>query len=144
MSAYVTSTGSFLPGPPVGNDEIEQILGLRRGQAEPAEGEDPQGQRHPDAPLRDRPLLSGRRIRTRRWPLRAAQACWTASPLPVSSVGMLSCATTQGDLVIPGFGSMVQAGSGIPEVELHTAHGICSSSVMAMRGGRQHAASRRP
>jgi 3-oxoacyl-[acyl-carrier-protein] synthase-3 len=35
--------------------------------------------------------------------------------------------------VIPGFGSMVQAGLGIPEVELHTAHGICSSSAMAFR-----------
>ena len=35
--------------------------------------------------------------------------------------------------MIPGFGSMVQAGLGIPEVELHTTHGICSSSVMAVR-----------
>jgi 3-oxoacyl-[acyl-carrier-protein] synthase-3 len=46
---------------------------------------------------------------------------------------MLSCATTQGDMVVPGFGSMVQAGLGIPAVELMTAHGICSSSVMAIK-----------
>jgi 3-oxoacyl-[acyl-carrier-protein] synthase-3 len=63
----------------------------------------------------------------------AARACMAASPLPLRSVGLLSCATTQGDLVIPGFGSMVQAGLGVPEVELHTAHGICSSGVMAVR-----------
>jgi 3-oxoacyl-[acyl-carrier-protein] synthase-3 len=63
----------------------------------------------------------------------AAQACMAKSPLPLRSVSVLSCATTQGDLVIPGFGSMVQAGLGIPEVELHTAHGVCSSSVMAVR-----------
>ena len=31
VSAYVTSTGSFLPGPPINNDEIEDVLGLVDG-----------------------------------------------------------------------------------------------------------------
>ena len=31
QAAYVTSTGSFLPGPPVPNDEIEEILGAVHG-----------------------------------------------------------------------------------------------------------------
>src|SRR5262249_27216580 len=63
----------------------------------------------------------------------AARRCLEDSPVPVRSIGMLSCATTQGDLVVPGFGSMVQAELGIPAVELLTAHGICSSSVMAIK-----------
>ena len=63
----------------------------------------------------------------------AARQCLDASPVPARSIGMLSCATTQGDMVVPGFGSMVQAGLGVPAVELLTAHGICSSSVMAVK-----------
>jgi 3-oxoacyl-[acyl-carrier-protein] synthase-3 len=63
----------------------------------------------------------------------AARQCLDGSPLPARSIGMLSCATTQGDMVIPGFGSMVQSGLEMPGVELLTAHGICSSSVMAVK-----------
>lgn len=40
----------------------------------------------------------------------AARKCLDESPVPARSIGMLSCATTQGDMVVPGFGSMVQAG----------------------------------
>ncbi len=132
MSAYITSTGAFLPGPPVGNDEIEAILGLVEGR-----------------PSRlKRRILKANGIQTRHFAIDrehrtthttagmgalAAQACMQASPVPVKSIGLLSCATTQGDLVIPGFGSMIQGELGIPEVELHTSHGICASSAMAIR-----------
>jgi len=132
MNAYVTSTGSFLPGPPIGNDEIEEILGYVEGKP---------------SRLMSR-ILKANGIKTRHYAIdkshrtthsnaqmavEAARTCMAASPLPLRTVGLLSCATTQGDLVIPGFGSMVQAGLGIPEVELHTSHGICSSSAMAIR-----------
>ena len=132
MNAYITSTGSYLPGPPIGNEEMEEILGVVDGRS---------------SRLKAR-ILKANGIRTRHYAMDneqrtthsneqlavlAARACMAASPLPMRSVGLLSCATTQGDLVIPGFGSMVQAGLGVPEVELHTAHGVCSSSVMAVR-----------
>ena len=132
MNAYVTSTGSFLPGPPIGNDEIEEILGYVEGKP---------------SRLKAR-ILKANGIKTRHYAIdkshrttvsnsqmavEAARACMARSALPLRGVGLLSCATSQGDLVLPGFGSMVQAGLGIPEVELHTSHGICSSSAMAIR-----------
>jgi 3-oxoacyl-[acyl-carrier-protein] synthase III len=132
MNAFITSTGSFLPGPPVDNDHIEQVLGLVEGRP---------------SRLKSR-ILKANGIQTRHYAIDvehrtthsnaelavgAARTCMAASAVPLRSVGILSCATTQGDLVIPGFGSMVQAGLGISEVELHTAHGICSSSAMAVR-----------
>ncbi len=132
MSVYVTSTGSFLPGPPIDNDQIEDILGLIDGRP---------------SRLKSR-ILKANGIRTRHYAMdrehrtthsnaelavAAARNCMLSSPVPMRSVRLLSCATTQGDLVVPGFGSMVQAGLGMPEVELHTTHGICSSSVMAIR-----------
>jgi 3-oxoacyl-[acyl-carrier-protein] synthase-3 len=121
-----------LPGPPIGNEDVERILGVVEGRSSRLKSK----------------ILKANGIRTRHYAIDdaqrtthsneqmavlAARACMAASPLPLRSVGALSCATTQGDLVIPGFGSMVQAGLGIPEVELHTAHGVCSSGVMAVR-----------
>jgi 3-oxoacyl-[acyl-carrier-protein] synthase-3 len=131
-AAYITSTGAFLPGPPIANDQIEDILGRVGGKP---------------SRLKSR-ILKANGIQTRHYAIdrehrtthtnldmavAAARACLDGSPVPARSVGMLSCSTTQGDLVIPGFGSMVQAGLGIPGVELFTAHGICSSGAMAVK-----------
>jgi 3-oxoacyl-[acyl-carrier-protein] synthase-3 len=132
MNAYITSTGAFLPGPPIANDEMEDILGRVGGRP---------------SRLRSR-ILKANGIQTRHYAIDrdhrtthsnldlamgAARACLEASPVPARSVGLVSCATTQGDMVIPGFGSMVQAGLGIPGAELFTAHGICSSGAMALK-----------
>ena len=132
MSVYITSTGAFLPGPPVGNDEMEDILGYVDGKKSRLK----------------RRILKANGILTRHYAIDknhdtlwsatdmgvlAAQQCLERSSLSNGQVKMLSCATTQGDMVIPGFGSMVQAELDIPEVELHTTHGICSSSSMAIK-----------
>ena len=118
MSVYITSTGAFLPGPPVDNDEMEEILGLVHGKKSRLK----------------RRILKANGIVTRHYAIdkdhntlfsasdmavHAAERCLEQSTLSSSQVKMLSCATTQGDMVIPGFGSMVQAGLSIPEVELH-------------------------
>jgi 3-oxoacyl-[acyl-carrier-protein] synthase III len=130
--AYVTSTGRFLPGPPIGVEEIEEHLGLVDGRR---------------SRLKQR-ILKANGIRTRHYAIdrhhntlfsnedlatRAAEACLLRSPLEARAVGLLCVATSQGDLILPGFGSMVQARLGIPEVELHTAHGICSCGTMALK-----------
>lgn len=132
MSAYITSTGAFLPGPPITNDEMEDILGYVDGGK---------------SRLRHR-ILKANGIVTRHYAIdaehntnysvtdmgvRAAQDCLESVPVPVNKIGMLSCASTQGDLPAPGLGSMIQAELGIPAVELLTAHGICSSGAMAWK-----------
>lgn len=132
MNAYITSTGSFLPGPPVANDEMEDILGLVDGTRSRLK----------------RRILEANGIVTRHYAIdadhntrysvtdmgvEAARACLDKAGVPPNRVGMLSVASTQGDLPAPGLGSMVQAELGIPEVELLTAHGICSSSAMAWK-----------
>jgi 3-oxoacyl-[acyl-carrier-protein] synthase III len=132
MNAYLTSTGAFLPGPPIDNDAMEPILGLVDGKP---------------SRLKAR-ILKANGIRTRHYAIdrehrtthsaldmavAAARQCLDASPVTARGIGMLSCATTQGDLVIPGFGSMVQAGLGLPALEILTAHGVCSSSAMAIK-----------
>ncbi len=132
MQVYITSTGAFLPGPPIGVDEVEEVLGLVNGQP---------------SRLKKR-ILKANGIKTRHYAIdaqgrtthsntemasRAARACLERSPLEPSDIGMLSCATSQPDLPLPGFGSMVQASLEIPAVELLTTHGICTCGTMAIK-----------
>ncbi len=129
---FITSTGACLPGPPVDNQQVEQVLGLVDGKA---------------SRLRQR-ILKSNGIKTRHYAIDseghtthsntqlaalAAKQCLERSALEAADIGMLSCATSQPDLMLPGFGSLVQAELEIPAVELLTAHGICSCGTMALR-----------
>ena len=132
MNVYINSTAAFLPGPPIDNDAMEDHLGLVEGK-----------------PSRlKRRILKANGIKTRHYAIdkdhntvhsasdmgvAAGRHCLDKSALSATQVKMLSAATTQGDMVIPGFGSMVQAGLEIPEVELVTTHGVCSCSSMAIK-----------
>jgi len=137
MSVYITSTGSYLPGEPIDNDNIERILGKVNGKP---------------SRLKNK-ILKSNGIRTRHYAIndkhetvesnsqlaaKAGQRCLEHIRFNPNHVGLLSAATSQGDLVLPGFGSMVQAQMKLPDVELHTSHGICSSSMMALKTAYTH------
>ena len=124
MSVYINSTGRFLPGPAIDNEAIEDVLGLVDGKP---------------SRLKKR-ILKNNGIQTRHYAINAqhetthqnedlayeaAHRALERSPLEADDIGFLSCATTQGDMVLPGFGSMVQARLNMPRVELVTTHGIC-------------------
>ncbi|MEJ2042222.1 MAG: beta-ketoacyl-ACP synthase III [Reinekea sp.] len=129
---YINSTGHYLPGPPIDNGQIENILGLVHGKP---------------SKLKSR-ILRANGIKTRHYALNdrhettvlnetmavlCARDCIEKSAVDMRKVSMLACATSQGDMVLPGFASLVQAQLEIPQAEISTAHGICSSSLMAMK-----------
>lgn len=132
MDVFITNTGHFLPGNPINNDEIESILGKINNK-----------------PSRlKKKILKSNGIKNRHYAIdptgktfisnteMAAQAgldCLASSGIHKNSIDMLSCATSQSDLVLPGFASMVQAEMKIPDVEIHSCHGICSSGMMAIK-----------
>ncbi|HEY1186232.1 MAG TPA: hypothetical protein VGE74_01185, partial [Gemmata sp.] len=129
---YITSVGQFLPGEPVPNDQMEARLGQI--------GPKPSG-------LRER-VLRQNRIEQRYYAIdvnqrathtnaeMAAHAVRDAlrnSPFDAKDVGLLVAATSQGDLPLPGFASMVHGELQMPPCEIATLHGICASSVVALR-----------
>lgn len=129
---YITSVGSFLPGEPVTNDQMESRLGQI--------GPKPSG-------LRER-VLRQNKIERRYYALdekqrtthtnaeMAAHAVRDAlrnSTLDPKDVKLLVAATSQGDLPLPGFASMVHGELGLPPCEIATVHGICASSAVALR-----------
>ncbi|GAA6168974.1 beta-ketoacyl-ACP synthase III [Sessilibacter corallicola] len=132
MQAYINYTGSFLPGEPVDNNDIENHLGLVNGK--------PSRLKHK--------ILKANGIKTRHYAIdnqqktlylnqqlaaKAAENCLDRAAINPEKIKLLSVATSQGDLVLPGFGSQVQAQLGMQDVELFSSHGICSCSMMALK-----------
>ncbi len=131
-TAYINAVGKFLPGDPVGNDEMEAYLGpLDRRQ-----------RRFKDEALK----LNG--IETRHYALgrdgrprhtnaeMAASAVRDAlarSELSPDRVGFLAAAASQGDLMAPGFASMVHGELGLPATEVASFGSFCASGMMAMK-----------
>ncbi|MEU6860586.1 3-oxoacyl-[acyl-carrier-protein] synthase III C-terminal domain-containing protein [Glycomyces sp. NPDC046736] len=131
MNAYITAAGAYLPGDPVGNDEIAARLG----------GVDERGDR-----LRRR-VLAANGIAKRHYAidaqgrttelneelaaaaLRAALDDRDAGP---ADLDMLATATTQGDLLVPGFASMVHGRLGGGPMQLLSAAGVCASGLAAL------------
>ena len=131
--AYITSAGAFLPGPPIDNDTIEEILGKVGGK---------------ESRLKKR-ILTQNGIKTRHYALNregktthlneelAAHAIRDALSRrgrALSDVEMLACGTTQGDLPVPGFSSMVHGRLGGGPMEVLSAGGVCCSGMAALAG----------
>lgn len=129
---FITAVGQFLPGEKVTNERMEARLGQI--------GPKPSG-------LRDRVLRQNKIVgrhyaiddqqRTTHTNARmAANAVRDAvvnSRLDLKDVRLLVAATSQGDLPLPGFASMVHGELDLPPCEIATVHGVCASSVVALR-----------
>lgn len=129
---YITSLGVFLPGDPVGNDEMEAFLGKIHGRPSRARAR----------------VLKQNGIQTRHYAMdrnqqslyrnsemaaRAVNDALTRRGRPLEDIDFLAAATTQGDLSVPGFASMVHGELQNPVCELASLHGVCASGVMALK-----------
>ncbi len=130
--AYITALGKFLPGEPVANDQMEEHLGRIGGKP---------------SRLRAR-ILKQNGIHSRHYALdcegrarytncelaaNAVRAAMQRSELDLSKIEYLAAATSQGDLMAPGFASMVHGELKLPPCEIASLHGICTSGVMALK-----------
>jgi len=132
MSVYITSTGSFLPGPAIPVDQVEHILGAVHGKPSSLRVQIQKANkietRHYAIDEHQKTTHSNTEMATS-----AAEQCLDRAFIHREKVGMLAVASTQGDLPAPGMASMVQAELELPEIEILTTHGICSSSIMALK-----------
>ncbi|MCW5821695.1 MAG: beta-ketoacyl-ACP synthase III [Cyanobacteria bacterium TGS_CYA1] len=130
--AYITASGTYLPGDPVDNANIEAKLGYVHGKP---------------SKLKKR-ILASNGILTRHYALddkqrsthqnrdlavAATRECLKGSEIDEKSVDLLAVASTQGDLPLPGLASLVQAELAIGPLEIITTHGVCSASMMALK-----------
>lgn len=137
---FVTSTGKFFPNDAVSNDEMESFLGKIGGQ---------------QSRVREK-ILRQNKITSRHYALDRSQrtthsnAEMTASAIhdALTNAGIdrdrisyLAAATSQGDFPLPGFASMVHGELGNRTCEIATLHGVCSSSLMALKSAYLEVAS---
>jgi 3-oxoacyl-[acyl-carrier-protein] synthase-3 len=130
-AAFITALGKFFPGPPVPNEEMEEYLGLVHGRPSRAKAR----------------VLAQNGIRTRHYALDKQQrTLYRNSEMAANAVrdllsrvaldggvDFLGAATTQGDLCVPGFASMVHGELGLPSCEIASLGGVCASGVMALQ-----------
>jgi 3-oxoacyl-[acyl-carrier-protein] synthase-3 len=129
---YINALGTFLPGPPVPNDEMEEYLGRIH---------------HKDSRARQR-ILKQNGILTRHYAIdRNQQSLYSNAQMAAHAIAdlyakanlspaqtdFLGVATSQGDYPLPGFASMVHGELKTPPCEIATFHGVCASGVMALR-----------
>jgi len=128
IDVYVTATGSFLPLEPVGNEDIEKVLGMVGGKPSKAR----------------RMVLRSNGIRHRHYALDRA----TGQPLmtnaqmaarAIESLGVtgpvdsLAAATSLADQLMPGHGVMVHGELGWPRLEVVSMAGICVAGIAAFK-----------
>jgi 3-oxoacyl-[acyl-carrier-protein] synthase-3 len=131
--AYITGVGSYLPGDPIDNQQLADRFG--DGTAR-------------DSALRQR-ALAANGIWTRHYAVNsegrtvllneelaahAARRALADRGLTASAVRMLATGTTQGDVLVPGFASMVHGRLGGGPMELLSATGVCASGMAALKG----------
>ncbi|HEV7226651.1 MAG TPA: iron-containing redox enzyme family protein [Pirellulales bacterium] len=129
---YITSIGKFLPGEPVGNDQMEARLGMIGGKPSRVRKrvlrQNGIQQRHYAIDERQQTRYSNAQMAAN-----AVRDAVSHSTVDLERVALLAAATSQGDLPLPGFASMVHGELDMPACEIATLHGICASSVIALR-----------
>lgn len=129
---FITGLGKFLPGEPIPNDRMEDYLGRIHGKPSRAR----------------RRILEQNQIRTRHYALDTEQRslfrnselaalavkdALARGGVSLEEIDFLAAATTQGDLCVPGFASMVHGELKNPPCELASLHGVCASGMMALK-----------
>lgn len=131
-AAFVTNVAAFLPGPPIPNNEMEDVLGMVGGK-----------------PSRARSIiLRSNGIKKRHYVFNHATGKATHSNAQLTAeavrklahdgfatdaIECLSCGTSTPDLIVPNHGVMVHGELGNPACEVVATTGICLSGFTAFK-----------
>lgn len=131
-STYINSIGKFLPGNPIGNDQIEDYLGKINGRPSKVKSR----------------ILKNNGIQQRYYAIdkqqnttylnsqmaaNAVRDALSQTNLNLAEIDLLACATSWPDLLVPGFASMVHGE--LPELsplEIISTQGVCCAGVAAL------------
>lgn len=131
---YITSMGAFLPNDSISNTEMENYLGRVNGK---------------NSAVRER-ILKQNGILQRYYALNKAhesthsnaemaglaiQQALKKSDVAAKDISLLCAGTTQADLPVPGFASMVHAELDFNACEVASFQSVCASGMMALKNG---------
>ncbi|KQC31798.1 beta-ketoacyl-ACP synthase III [Flagellimonas eckloniae] len=129
---YINALGTYLPNDPISNEEMEEYLGKINGKESRAKSK----------------ILSQNGIKNRHYALdknqksthtnaqlaaNASKAALKRSGLLENNLQLICTGTTQGDLPVPGFASLVHAELDANHCELANFQSVCASGIMAVK-----------
>lgn len=129
---YITAIGVHLPNKAISNNEMEDYLGLIGGK--PSRSKDR--------------MLQQNGIHTRYYAMDKAQQatdsvagmaakaienCLDKAKVDKSAIQLLTAGTTQADLPVPGFASMLQAEAALPVCGISSHQSVCAAGIMALK-----------
>jgi 3-oxoacyl-[acyl-carrier-protein] synthase III len=134
-NVYITATGAFFPGEPVGNDRIDEYIAPLNGASRRIKrrilAENGIEHRYyatePDGATR---------YSTARMAAEAIRSCLAAARLEPGDLDLLCTGTSGGDATLPGFANMVQGELSAPPLATSSHSGVCAAGIAAL----QHAA----
>ncbi|GFE87038.1 3-oxoacyl-[acyl-carrier-protein] synthase III C-terminal domain-containing protein [Steroidobacter agaridevorans] len=134
-NVYVTSTGSFLPGAPVGNDDIDRYIAPINATSARIKrrilAENGITRRHYAIDANGETVLSNTQMAAM-----AINRCLSDGEVELQDVTILCTGSSGGDLAMPGFANMVQGELHAPPMTTSAHQGVCAAGMAAL----QHAA----
>ena len=132
MNAYITQLSAVLPGKPVSNDEMENVLGMVAGKPSRARrlvlrSNGISSRHYVVDPATGLPTHTNAQL--------AAEAVRGLAPQgqALPDIDCLACGTTMADQTMPSHASMVHGELGLPPLEVASMAGVCLSSLSAMK-----------
>ena len=129
---YINQIGKYLPGNPISNDEMEEYLG-RIGGVSSRVGPKVLKQNKIESRYYALDKHQNTTISNAAMAAHAIRDAISRSEISLDDLQLLVTATSQGDLPLPGFASMVHGELKNQPCEIASLHGICASSVLALR-----------
>jgi 3-oxoacyl-[acyl-carrier-protein] synthase-3 len=134
-SVFLTASGSFLPGAPVDNRELDRFIAPLDARSERIKrrilADNGILTRHYAIDERGRTLFSAAEMGAR-----AVEDCLRRSGVALNEVSVLCSGNAGGDLAVPGFANMLQGELGAGPMHTSSHQGVCAASMVAL----QHAA----
>lgn len=133
---YLLAASHYLPGEPIDNEQIDAYVA-------------PLDQNSKRIKQR---VLGENGIQTRYYALdtegqttishtelacKAIQDCLNQAKVSLDQIAVLASASSGGDVLMPGVANMIQGALHAPPMETHSHHGVCASSIMALKDAAQ-------
>jgi 3-oxoacyl-[acyl-carrier-protein] synthase-3 len=132
MTSYLTSTGRFLPGEPVSNEEVDDYLGTVGPNSEIV-----RDQTLANNGIKARYYAIDKQQRTvvsdTAMAVGAIREALGRDGLDEADIELLACASTVPDLLAPGFASMVHGELDCRPIEIVSAGGLCNAGMTALK-----------
>lgn len=133
---YLLVASHYLPGEPIDNEQIDAYVAPLNQNSKRIKqrvlGENGIQTRHYALDTEGQTTISHTELACK-----AIQDCLNQANVSLDQIAVLASASSGGDVLMPGVANMIQGALHAPPMETHSHHGVCASSIMALKDAAQ-------